>query len=171
MQGTIKYFVLDVDGTLTDGGLYYDDNGNETKKFCTKDGTGIIVAKAANIKIIVLTGRECAATTRRMHELGVNLIFQNVKDKVGFLKKWMEENDLDKYDMGYIGDDINDLAPMKLCSYIGCPADSCEEVKKIADYVSVIEGGHGAVRDIIEHYLREKKLWSSIINQVYETGI
>lgn len=167
----IKYIILDVDGTLTDGGVYYDNNGNEMKKFCTKDGTGVICARTVGISILVLTGRECAATERRMTELHVDQIFQNVKDKETFLKTWMKETGVDKSDMGYIGDDINDLASMKLCSYVGCPGDACTEVKEIADYVSGIEGGHGAVRDIIEHYLREQGLWEIVVNKAYGAGI
>ena len=73
--------------------------------------------------------------------------------------------------VGYIGDDINDLGGMRLCGYIGCPADSAVEVKKIADYVSSIEGGHGAARDIIEHYLCEQGVWNEIINKTYNAGV
>ena len=77
----LKLIVLDVDGTLTDAGIYYDENGNELKKFCTKDAAGIKAAMVMGIEIIVITGRECAATTRRLTELGVKKIFQNVKNK------------------------------------------------------------------------------------------
>lgn len=163
----LRYMILDVDGTLTDSGIYYDDHGNEIKKFSTKDGTGIICAHAAGIRIIVLTGRECIATTRRLSELGVKDIFQGIKNKEEWIKKFIEEKALDKEELGYIGDDINDLKPMKLCGFIGCPSDSCEEVKNIASYVSSIKGGHGAARDVIEWYLKEQGCWDSIVNKVY----
>ena len=94
------------------------------KKFCTKDGTGIIIARAAGFKILVITGRECKATTRRLTELGITDIYQNVKDKVSFLKQWIADNNIDKNEIAYIGDDINDLRAMKLCGYIGSPSDS-----------------------------------------------
>ena len=165
----IKYMILDVDGTLTDGGVYYDDKNNEIKKFCTKDGTGIIAAKTAGIEIIVLTGRECKATTRRMTELGVRIIHQNVKNKADWIRNWMKTNGIDKKMIGYIGDDINDLFPMRLCGFIGCPADAAEEIKGIADYISCITGGHGAVRDVIEWYLRKEGIWNRIINN--EMGV
>ena len=166
----LKYIVLDVDGTLTDGGIYYDDNNNELKKFCTKDGTGIIMARTAGLKILVITGRECKATTRRLTELGVTDIYQNVKGKVAFLKQWIADNNVDKSEIAYIGDDINDLGAMKLCGYIGCPADSAVEIKELATYVSPILGGHGAVRDVIEHYLREQGTWSELLNKAYGAG-
>lgn len=167
----LKYIILDVDGTLTDGGVYYDNTGNELKKFCTKDGTGIIVAQTVGIKIVVLTGRECKATTRRLKELGVSELYQGVKNKVEWLKIWFDTNSINKDDVGYIGDDINDLAPMKLCGYIGCPADACNEVKEIADYVSPIAGGHGAARDVIEHYLKDNSLWNKAVAKAYGAGV
>ena len=167
----LHYLILDVDGTLTDGGIYYDDTGNELKKFCTKDGTGIVAARTAGIQIIVLTGRECGATTRRLRELGVTNLYQGIKDKVAWLTSWMDANKISRDELGYIGDDINDLGPMKLCGFIGCPADAAEEVKKIADYISPIAGGHGAARDVIEHILRESGLWNQIINRTFGAGV
>lgn len=88
------------------------------------------MASAAGITIVVITGRECEATTRRLTELGVTDIYQNVKDKVAFLKQWIADNNLDKNEIAYIGDDINDLGAMKLCGYIGCPSDAAIEVKR-----------------------------------------
>ena len=167
----ISFLFFDIDGTFTDGGVYYDDNNNETKKFCTKDGTGIVCARKAGMHLIVLTGRECAATTRRMSELGITDIHQNVKDKEKFLRSFMAENNIGMDDCGYIGDDINDLRPMKLCGWIGCPADAAVEVKEIADYVSPIAGGHGAVRDCIEKILKDEGLWSEIVEKAYGAGV
>ncbi len=85
----IKYLVIDVDGTMTDAGIYYDENGNELKKFCTKDAAGFFTAHAAGIKIMVLTGRECAATTRRMTEMKVDYLVQGIKDKETYLKDFL----------------------------------------------------------------------------------
>ncbi len=153
----IKLLVIDVDGTMTDGGIYYDEHGNEWKKFNTKDAAGFFEAKRAGIKTMVLTGRECAATTRRMTELQVDYLFQNVRDKAAFLRDFMRESGLEKENVGYIGDDVNDLEPMKLTGLVMCPADACREVMEIADYVSPFLGGHGAVRDAIEYLLIDLK--------------
>ena len=166
----IKYLILDVDGTLTDAGIYYDDTGNELKKFCTKDAAGIFTARAAGITIMVLTGRECKATTRRLTELGVTELHQGVRDKIAWMKEWMSSNNISKEEVGYIGDDLNDLGPMSLCGYIGCPQDSCKEIKEIADYISTVQGGHGAVRDVIEHYLKKHELWNEMISKCYGNG-
>jgi 3-deoxy-D-manno-octulosonate 8-phosphate phosphatase (KDO 8-P phosphatase) len=163
----LTHIVLDVDGTLTDSGVYYDDHGNELKKFSTKDGAGIQIAKAAGLKIIVLTGRECNATLRRMTELKADITQQNLKDKAAWLQEYMSTHGVAKAEIGYIGDDVNDLASMRLCGFVGCPADSCKEVKALADYVSPLCGGCGAVRDCIEYLLTKDGLWSECVAKVY----
>lgn len=152
----LKYLVLDVDGTLTDSGVIYDENGNELKRFSTKDGQGFNIAHVAGMKIMVMTGRECKATVRRMEELKTDFIFQNVKDKEQFLKQFMSDNGIDKDEIAYIGDDINDYKAMRLCGFVGCPVDSAPEIKQIADYVSKVKAGYGAMRDVVEFILTER---------------
>ena len=168
---TIEYIVIDVDGTLTDSGIYYDEHGNELKKFSTKDAAGFFAAKVVGIKTIILTGRECAATTRRMGELKADYIIQDVKDKVIFLRDFIVEHQITKEQLAYIGDDLNDLAPMQLAGFIACPADSCPEVIQIADYVSPVKGGSGAVRDVIEQMLRDSGEWDDAVSNIYGIGI
>ncbi len=167
MTRKIKYLVIDVDGTMTDAGIYYDEKGNELKKFSTKDAAGFFAAQKAGISILVLTGRECAATTRRMQELKVDHLCQNVKDKYAFLREFLNRHHIPKEQLGYIGDDLNDLSSMALAGFVGCPQDSCPEVLEIADYISPVKGGYGAVRDVIEHILRESGEWEALITQVY----
>lgn len=169
--GKISHIIVDVDGTMTDGGIYYDEHGNETKKFCTKDAAGYLAAKFVGIKTMVLTGRECAATTRRLTEMKVDFLIQGIKDKYTFLSHFMHEHNISKEQIAYIGDDVNDLAPMKLVGYVGCPADSCKEIKTIADYISPVKGGYGAVRDVIEHILEERGQWAGVISNNYNGGI
>ena len=119
-----------------------------------------------------MTGRECAATMRRMQELrGGDYLFQNVKDKVLFLRQFMEENRIKKETIGYIGDDLNDLFPMKLTGFIACPADACREITEIANYVSPVKGGNGAVRDVIEYLLRRSGEWDQAVSEVYGIGM
>lgn len=168
---TIEYIVIDVDGTLTDSGIYYDECGNELKKFSTRDAAGFFAAKVLGVKIIILTGRECAATTRRMQELKVDYLVQNVKDKLSYLQHFMKEHHIHKEQMAYIGDDLNDLLPMQLVGFVACPADSCKEVIEIADYVSPYNGGAGAVRDVIENILIESNEWELAIKEVYAIGV
>lgn len=167
----IKYLVIDVDGTMTDAGIYYDDHGNELKKFCTKDGAGFFAAHYAGIKLMVLTGRECQATTRRMQEMKFDYIVQNIRDKAAYLEDFMKQNGIRREEIGYIGDDLNDLPPMKLCGFAGCPADACEEVKVYADYVADVKGGSGAVRDVICAMMRARGDWEQAVSAVYGIGI
>lgn len=167
----IKYLFIDVDGTMTDAGIYYDEHGNELKKFCTKDAAGFFAARQAGIKIMVLTGRECAATTRRMQEMKVDYLVQNIKDKISYLDNFMKENHISFEEIGYLGDDLNDYAGMKAAGYAGCPADACEEIKAICDYVSPVKGGQGAVRDIITYLLKQRGEWEQAVEAVYGTGI
>ena len=166
----IKYLIIDVDGTMTDAGIYYDDHGNELKKFCTKDAVGFFAAKQAGITTMVLTGRECQATTRRMAEMKVDLLVQNIKDKTAYLKEFMRENALKAEEVGYLGDDLNDLQAMRLCGFVGCPQDACEEIREIADYVSAYRGGSGAVRDIVIYLLKARGEWNSVLERLYGAG-
>lgn len=166
----IKYLVIDVDGTMTDAGVYYDEHGNELKKFCTKDAAGFFAAKKAGIKILVLTGRECAATTRRMGEMKVDFLVQKCKDKVAYLETFLREQGVTWEELGYLGDDLNDLAGMRRSGFSGCPVDACEEVKAQADYVSTVKGGYGAVRDIISALLKKRGEWDRIIEELYGAG-
>lgn len=170
MVTNLKYLVLDVDGTLTDGGIYYDEKGNELKKFNTRDAAGIFAIKKIGVKIIIMTGRECYATVRRMEELKVDYIFQNVKNKASFLLDFMKTNKIEKEELGYIGDDLNDYESMKLAGFKACPNDACKEIKKISDYISSVNAGHGAVRDIIENIMEEENLWEETINNIYNMG-
>ena len=167
----IKYLIIDIDGTLTDAGIYYDEHGNELKKFCTKDAAGFFVAKKVGIKTMILTGRECAATTRRMTEMKVDYLIQNCKDKLTFIQNFMDENGIDGSAIGYVGDDLNDLPAMQMCGFVGCPADACEEVKAIADYVAPINGGSGAFRSVVEYMMKQLGLWESLYKDVYGIGV
>lgn len=151
----LLYLVMDIDGTLTDSGIYYDATGNELKRFSTRDGTGILALRAAGVRMIVLTGRKCAATQRRMEELGVEEIFQDVKDKAAFLKQLMDSRGIAKEQIGYVGDDLNDLAAMQYTGFVACPCDAAEEVKQIADYICKTRGGSGVMRELAGYLLQK----------------
>lgn len=167
MLSRIKYLVIDVDGTMTDGGIYYDESGNELKKFCAKDAAGFFAARVCKIQIIVLTGRKCKATERRMQELQVDIIEQGIVDKVKYLKDFMERNNISREQLAYIGDDLNDYSSMKLAGFVACPLDSAKEIIEISDYTSIYKGGNGAVRDIINYILKERGQWDKAIKQCY----
>lgn len=166
-EAAIQYWVIDVDGTLTDSTIYYDDKGNELKKFSVKDAAGMFASQACGMKLIILTGRKCEATRRRMEELKVDYLFQGVKNKHDFLKEFFEKEQVQKEAIGYIGDDLNDWLSMQLAGYVACPKDACDEVKKIADFVSDFNGGYGAVRDILTNVLKVRGEWETALEKIF----
>ena len=165
-----KLFIIDVDGTMTDGGIYYGENREEWKKFCTKDAAGFFAVHESGAKTMVLTGRKCQATQRRMTELKADYVFQGITDKEEFVRQFLADRQIGWEQAVYIGDDLNDLLLMEKCGYAGCPADSCKEVKAAAGYVSSVKGGHGAVRDIVEHIFEEEGNWEEIVRKIYMCG-
>ena len=146
----IRLLVLDVDGTMTDGGVYYDANGNELKKFAIKDGAGIVLAHAAGMQVMICTGRECEAVRRRAAELKVEYLYQDVHNKAAFLRDFMAKQGYGTEEVAYCGDDLNDLAAMALCGFVACPADAAPEVAARADCRLPQKGGESAVRGAVE---------------------
>lgn len=147
----IKYLVMDVDGTLTDGKIYMGTSGEMFKAFDIKDGCGIKdIAIPAGITPVIITARESAIVLNRCKELGITEVYQNVRDKIGKLNEITD--DFSK--VAYIGDDILDLQCMQPVKdaggLVGCPADAVEKVKAIADFIAEHDGGDGAVREFIE---------------------
>ena len=153
----IKMLIMDVDGTLTDGIVYIGDHGELCKGFYVRDGIGILNLIRAGITPVILTSRESDIVLHRCKELGIDLTFQNVKDKRVKLLEIEREMDIKSEDIAYIADDINDLEAMKLAGIRGCPADAVPEVKKISEYISKFNGGRGAVRAFIEYILDDSR--------------
>lgn len=166
----IKLIVLDVDGTLTDGGIYYDAQGNEMKRFDVKDGLGIKVGMAAGLEFAVITGRESPMVERRVRELGIQHLRTGVQIKLPVLKQLMLELRLSPDEVCYMGDDLNDLACMEYVGIAACPADAAEEVKAVSRFVADQCGGHGAVRSCLEGILRHRDQWESCARRVYCLG-
>ena len=163
----IRLLVLDVDGTLTDGGLYLDSTGNETKKFSVRDGAGLTLARAAGMRVMLLTGRESEPVRRRADELHLDLCVQNCKDKAGYLAGFLAEQGLEKSQVADVGDDWNDLAAMDLAGFVACPTDADELVRRRADFVSPRKGGEGAVRDAVVFLLKENGRFDQVLFSVY----
>lgn len=152
----IKLLVMDVDGTLTDGRLYIGDHGEVMKAFDVKDGYAIAhFLPEAGIVPVIITAKESKIVERRAEQLGIMELYQHTEDKVTCLKKLAEKYHLVPEEIAYIGDDLFDLEGMSYCGFSACPADSVEEIKKVADYVCIHKGGRGAVREVIEKITRE----------------
>ena len=164
---TLTHIVIDVDGTLTDGSIYYDDHGNELKKFNTRDGAGFLAAREAGFTLMVLTGRTCQAVERRMREFKVDILEQNVKNKAFWLATWQKEHQIGPEHFVFVGDELNDLAAMRLCAFRACPADACLEVRSIAHYISPLPGGSGVLRDVVHYLLTARGEWESTVKRIY----
>lgn len=152
----IKYLVMDVDGTLTDGKIYMGAHGEMMKVFNIKDGCGIHdIAIPGGIIPVIITGRTSEIVKKRCGELGIQQVYQGIKNKIEQLNSIAD----DLSQVAYIGDDINDLScmiPVKEAGgVVGCPADAVERVKEISDFVALHNGGDGAVRDFIEWIIKE----------------
>ncbi len=146
-----KLFVMDVDGTLTDGKIYMSSSGEMFKAFDVKDGYGIRnILRIHNIETAIITGRESEIVKRRAEELNINYLYQGVEDKLICLKQLAEKVSCSLDDVVYIGDDVNDLSCMKKVGLSCCPADAHEKVKQVAKYVAKCKGGQGAVREVVD---------------------
>lgn len=145
----IKLIILDVDGVLTDGGLYYDNNGNITKRFNVQDGLGIKLAQSAGLNFAVITGLDNGSVKCRVTELGITDYYPGNPRKVPFYEKLITEKQLKDEEVAYIGDDWVDAAVMKRVGLPMAVANAQPEVKKISKWISSRNGGHGAVREAL----------------------
>lgn len=156
MQKKIKLFVMDVDGTLTDGKINMGPEGELFKSFNIRDGYGINeMLPAHGIVPAIITGRTSTIVENRAKELHVKELYQGRHDKLNTLKELMQKYDCQKENVAYIGDDILDIVCMKECGVIGCPSDACQQVKDIAQYICTNKGGDGAVREFIEYVISQ----------------
>lgn len=152
----VKLLALDVDGVLTDGGLYYSSSGEELKKFNVKDGQGIKLIMQAGIEVVIISANNSTATLHRAKKLGIKRAFVGIENKLATLKQICAELNLSLTQVAYIGDDLNDLP---ILQSVGCPltvADAMPENKTQALYVTQLSGGQGAVREICSLLLQVK---------------
>lgn len=164
----IKLIVMDVDGTLTDGGIYYSESGNEIKKFNSRDAAGILACQAIGIDCMILTGRKTEAVERRAKDLNIKYVYQGITDKMDFLVNFLKKHEIQLQDVFYIGDDLNDIKCMNIVGIVGCPADAAPEILMRSDYVASHNGGDGAVRDVLLSYLKDNDLYDYSTSQLYK---
>ena len=147
----IELFLLDVDGVMTDGGVYLGDEDFEMKKFNTQDGLGIVMARRAGIESGIITGRVSAAVARRARELEIDKIYQGQHWKIEALSEIMEE--YNPAELAYMGDDLLDLPVLDRVGFPLAPANARPAVKDSALYVTETPGGEGAIREAVDHLL------------------
>ena len=155
-MSNIKFFVMDVDGTLTDGKIYMGSNGEIAKAFDIKDGCGILlILPKINITPVIITARKSRIVENRCRELNITELYQGSKDKLKTLKEFLNKYDSDMSSVAYAGDDLPDIPCMEAVKKAGgvvlCPINAIPEIKNIADYVSSCRAGDGAIRDCINY--------------------
>ena len=147
----IKVFLTDCDGCLTDGGMYYSENGDELKKFNTKDGMAFSLLRKAGFKIGVVTGEKADLNRRRFAKLKVDFYCPDCRDKLSDI---CSQLGLSLDNVLYIGDDLNDLELLKAVGYSCCPSNAQPEVKAVVDYIATRKGGDGVIREVADLLLK-----------------
>ena len=153
----IRLFATDVDGVLTDAGMYYSESGDEWKKFNTHDGMGIKLLQRAGIITAIVTQERTKLVARRAEKLAIPELHQGVMDKLTVIREMAARHGLTLSQVAYIGDDINDLETLKEVGFSASPADGLPDIVAAVDYVCQKKGGEGAVREIIEMILEAQR--------------
>lgn len=158
----ITTFVFDVDGVLTDGSVLILENGLQARTMNVKDGLALQMALKAGYRVIIISGGSSEPVIRRLQYLGLTDVHLGLKDKLKFLEGLKQQYSLDWKEILYMGDDLPDLSVLETVGLSCCPADAVPEVKTVVKYISPIDGGKGAVRDVIEKVLKLANRWQYV---------
>ncbi len=152
----IKLFLMDVDGVLTDAGMYYSHTGEVSKKFNTRDGQAIALLKDAGIKTGIITREDTKIVSCRAEKTGVDFLYQGVTDKLEIVKSLVKKLKLMPSEVCYIGDDIHDIKTLDYVGLAAVPKDAIRQCKAKADYICSAKGGDGCVREVADVILSKR---------------
>ena len=161
----IQLVLSDVDGVMTDGGVLFDNQAIETKKFYIRDGLGVKLWQRAGGQFGLLTGRTSHIVRVRADELDIDIVRQGVDDKLVAANQLFGELEIEPEQVCYLGDDLPDLPVLRAVGFAVTVADGCEEARQAADYVTVAAGGGGAVRETVEVILKAQGRWEDLIKK------
>lgn len=153
-----KLIITDIDGVWTDGGMYYDQTGNEWKKFNTADSAGVLLCKKLNIPIAIITGEDTDIVKRRAEKLKIDYLYQGIKDKVTVAKDLCNQLNISLQEIAYIGDDIGDFELLKLAGISAAPNNAPSYIKNIVHFITHKNGGDGAFREFVETIIGAEKV-------------
>lgn len=159
----IKVLLLDVDGVLTDGRIIYDSRGRDMKVFDVHDGLGVYLLEKAGVVTILITAKGSKAIKPRARDMRVTEVFENIHPKAAILDKILKKYNVNSNQVCFVGDDLVDLGIMKKVGLPIAVFNAVPEIKQIASYIALREGGRGAVREIAELILKAKGLWAEMI--------
>lgn len=155
---SIKLLILDVDGVMTDGGMYYTENGDQFKKFNAKDGMAIMHLRKKGFPVgIISSGFSGEAIRKRAEILNIDLCYIGRDPKLGVLQTWCSDLGISLKEVAIIGDDINDLEVMQQVGFSACPADAVVEIKKQVDLILTQKGGKACIREFVDNYFNFNK--------------
>ena len=160
-----KLILTDIDGVWTDGGMYYDQTGNEWKKFHTYDSAGVLFAHRMNIPVGIITGEETQIVRRRAEKLKIDFLFQGIKDKLSVAKDICEKLGISLDEVAYIGDDLGDIDLLKQVKWAGVPASAPCYIKSLASVSLMKNGGEGVFREFVEKLFFENNTDLPIVNK------
>lgn len=159
----IRLLLLDVDGVLTDGKILIHHDGTESKQFDIRDGTGIVLAQKAGIRVGLLSARQSTATAERASQLRVTLVRQGSLDKLATYEEIKRELELEDAEIAFMGDDFLDLQVLARVGLSAAPADAVDDVRAAVNWVSARRGGDGAVRELTELLLKAQGRWEGLL--------
>ncbi len=160
-----KLFITDIDGVWTDGGMYYDQTGNEWKKFNTSDSAGVLLLRLMGIPTAIVTGENTEIVKRRATKLNIPHLYMGVKNKLAVALQLCKELNIELKDIAYIGDDLNDIELLKAVGLSAAPANAPVYIQDIVDWNLPVKGGDGAFRCFVEKYLKEENLLDAAIQR------
>ena len=166
----IKVLMLDLDGVLTDGRVYYGAKGDELKAFDIQDGFGLVLMRKAGLPVVIVTGKKSKLNLRRAQDLGITKIFQNVTDKLKVFDDYLSKSEYTPEEICYIGDDLMDYPVMKRVGVSVAVPNAVAEIRKVADWVTERSGGRGAVREVVDRILKIQKRWDGVLAPIGLAG-
>jgi 3-deoxy-D-manno-octulosonate 8-phosphate phosphatase (KDO 8-P phosphatase) len=161
----IKLFITDIDGVWTDGGMYYDETGNEFKKFNTADSAGVLFLHLMDLPVAIITGEVTNMVKRRSEKLKVDYLFMGAGNKLEVASKLCADLGITLKQVAYIGDDVNDILLLKKVGLSAAPDNAPDYVKEIVNWIIPVKGGNGAFRAFVEKYLKEMNLLESTVEK------
>lgn len=165
MKRLPKLVISDIDGVMTDGGMYYTADGDVMKRFCVKDGWGVAFLRKLGIDVAIMTGENTEIVARRAAKLKIKLCFLGVKDKLALCRQLCGERGIDFGDVAFIGDDINDVPLLRAAAWSGCPANTPDYVARYARFRGKVHGGHGAFREFVETILEDAGVFGDVLDR------
>lgn len=161
-----KLVLTDIDGVWTDGGMYYDQMGNELKKFNTSDSAGVLFLRQLNIPVGIITGENTEIVKRRAEKLKIEYLYQGISNKLKVAKGLAKELNIKLNEVAYIGDDLGDMVLLQNVGFSACPQNAPDYVKDKVDLVTEKFGGGGAFREFVETILQKNNLLESTIESL-----